>query len=201
MTPARRLGLTAAALGLGALGLWATGTLTWVRVAGRPAQVAADVRPELTPVALCVLASVAALVALGGWPRRVLGALLVVAGGWVVWLCADWLFGPPEFGWFAYAPLPTGPPAQPGQALGPPTVTAAPWLGAASGLLVAAAGVAVVWWASRMPRLGARYAAPGTAARVLDRDSAWWDAQDAGEDPTLNGSTGDPGQPPTNARG
>lgn len=194
MTPAHRLGLTAAALGLGALGLWVTGTLTWLRVAGRPAQVGADVRPELTPVALCVLASVAALVALGGWPRRVLGALLVVAGGWVVWLCADRLFGPTEFGWFAYAPLPGAPAA-------PPTPTAAPWLGVASGLLVAAAGLAVVWWASRMPRLGARYSAPGTAARVLDRDSAWWDAQDAGEDPTLNGSTGDPGQPPTNARG
>ena len=102
---------------------------------------------------------------------------------------------------FAYAPLPGRPVTAPGAQPGTVAFTAAPWLGVASGLLVAVAGAAVVWWAFRMPRLGARYAAPGTAARVLDRDSAWWDAQDAGEDPTLNGSTGDPGQPPTNARG
>jgi hypothetical protein len=53
-----------------------------------------------------------------------------------------------------------------------------------------------VCWAGSMPKLGGRYAAPGTSARAKDPDSELWTAMDAGEDPTVNGLNGpraDPG--------
>jgi uncharacterized membrane protein (TIGR02234 family) len=204
VTPARRLTVTLLALALAALGLWVSTRLVWLRMtyqsplrgAVTTQATGADVRPELAAVALLAVAAVAALVATGGWPRRVLGVVLLVAGAWAAW--AAWqsvsMFGGSSVGWFAYAP-PTPAPSADAVPAGPPTLTAAPLLALGAALVLVAAGVVVVCWAGAMPRLGGRYSAPGAAARTRDRDTEWWEAMDAGEDPTLKGPGADPGSP------
>ncbi|MBA2309010.1 MAG: Trp biosynthesis-associated membrane protein [Pseudonocardiales bacterium] len=49
-------------------------------------------------------------------------------------------------------------------------------------VLLAAAGALLAWRGQAMPRLGSRYAAPGS--RPPDPDLAAWRALDAGRDPT-----------------
>jgi hypothetical protein len=80
-------------------------------------------------------------------------------------------------------------------ASGTPVRTAAPLLALGAAVLLVAAGVALEGWARAMPRLGARYSAPGASAPVRDRDTEWWKALDAGEDPTLKGPGPDPRRP------
>jgi hypothetical protein len=60
-------------------------------------------------------------------------------------------------------------------------LTEAP-LALAGCVLLAAAGVLLGWRGHTMPRLGSRYAAPGS--RRTDPDLAAWQALDAGRDPT-----------------
>jgi uncharacterized membrane protein (TIGR02234 family) len=199
VTPARRLTVVLLSLAVAALGLWVATRLVWLRVSYQSplrglvtAQATgAQIRPELGAFALLAIAAVAAVVATGGWPRRVLGALVVAAGGWAVWQCVSWLLGG-GVGPLAELPLQPHPP---GDAVltGAPSRTPASLLGLAAGLLLLAAGAAVVCWARAMPKLGGRYAAPGTSARAKDRDSEWWTAMDAGEDPTVKGPRADPG--------
>lgn len=201
MTPARRLTATLLALALAALGLWVATRLVWLRASYQSAlrgaittqATGADVRPELGAVAMLAIAAVAAVVATGGWPRRVLGVVVAAAGGWATWQSVTILVGSPA-GWFAYAPLPPGPSSD-AVASGSPVRTAAPLLALGAAVLLVAAGVAIVGWARAMPRLGARYSAPGASAPVRDRDTEWWKALDAGEDPTLKGPGPDPRRP------
>ena len=123
------------------------------------------------------------------------------AGAWAVWLCLVSMVQP------AVAPAPGSgggaegsassaahPPAD-AVVVGLPERTAAPLLGLAAGLVLLAAAIGLVCWANTMPRLGSRYAAPGTVQREPDRDSQWWNALDAGEDPTLSRPPMDPGAP------
>jgi hypothetical protein len=66
-------------------------------------------------------------------------------------------------------------------------VTAAwPLLAALGGVLLVAVGVLVAVRGSAMPRLGARYDAPGgrPRPRAADDERSLWEALDAGEDPT-----------------
>jgi uncharacterized membrane protein (TIGR02234 family) len=201
MTPARRLTVTLLALALAALGLWVATRLVWLRASYQSplrgaitAQATgADVRPELGAVAMLAIAAVAAVVATGGWPRRVLGVVVVAAGGWAAWQSVTILVGS-SAGLFAYAPPPA--PSSDAVASGSPVRTAAPLLALGAAVLMVAAGAAIVGWAGAMPRLGARYSAPGAPARVRDRDSEWWNALDAGEDPTVRGSGTDPRRSP-----
>jgi hypothetical protein len=46
-----------------------------------------------------------------------------------------------------------------------------------------------------LPGMGSRYAAPGAPARRrrLPPEREWWDALDAGDDPTTRGAGTDPG--------
>ena len=206
MTPARRLSAALLALGVAAFALWLATRLVWLRAVYQSplrGSVTVDVtgallRPELAAIALLAVAAAAATVATSGWARRLVGVLVAAAGLWAVGLSWVWggaapavpvaeLSGADRVG--GSAPLV---PAD-AVAAGEPVTTAAALLGLGAGLLLVLAGIGMVCWADAMPRLGARYAAPGTARRVPDRDSQWWDALDAGEDPTLKGPPGDPG--------
>jgi uncharacterized membrane protein (TIGR02234 family) len=203
VTPARRLAVTLLALALAAFGLWLATRLVWLRTAYQSPlrgsltiqATGAQLRPELAAIALVAVAAAAAIVATSGWVRRLVGVLVAAAGGWAVWLslspaaAAPGSTGAGSTG--AVDGGAAGPPAD-AVAVGLPVHTAAPLLGVGAGLLLVAAAVGVLSWAN-LPRLGARYAAPGTARRVPDRDTQWWDALDAGQDPTLKSPPADPG--------
>ena len=142
----------------------------------------ADLLPALSAVALLALAAVAAAVAVAGPARRVLGAVVAAAGGYVGVLVVRLLLSPPPPADLAALPgAPAGGTAVADSvALRPGPVPAA--LGA---ILLLAAGVALVVADRRLPRLGARYAAR-PAHEPTDPDRAAWDALDAGHDPTAD---------------
>jgi uncharacterized membrane protein (TIGR02234 family) len=144
----------------------------------------ADLLPALSAVALLALAAVAAAVAVAGPARRVLGAVLAAAGGYVGVLVVRLLLSPPTPADLAALPgAPAGGTAVADSvALHPGPVPAA--LGA---ILLLAAGVALVVGDCQ---LGARYAAR-PAHEPTDPDRAAWDALDAGHDPTAD-PTADP---------
>jgi uncharacterized membrane protein (TIGR02234 family) len=205
-TPAR----SSQALGLSCLGLvgaaallWGASTLNWFTVSpvGR-APVAFDgarVSPSLTGFALVALAGVAALVATGGVVRRVLVGLLAVAGIVVAVVGATALVASPFATDGPASGLPQPPPGVALDALRyqPTTTTPAPLLAVAGGLVLVGVGVYVLLREPRLPRLGARYAAPGARAVEVDPDRAAWQDLDAGRDPTADpdrepaGDTGD----------
>ncbi|MGE3285354.1 MAG: Trp biosynthesis-associated membrane protein [Pseudonocardia sp.] len=188
-TPARRLAYACAALLAAAGALAGASALPWyaadVPAPGRaPVHVVArgaDLLPGLDAVALLALAGVAAVVALGGPVRRVLGALLLLAALWIGTALVVTVASPPDGA--AIAALPTAPAGAAVSAA--VTATAAPLLAAAGVLLLAATGAAVAVGEPRIARLGARYGR-GEARRApeTDPDRAAWEALDAGRDPT-----------------
>jgi hypothetical protein len=151
---------------LGALALWGASGLTWATEAvERPGAAAttiarsgSDVAPELVPLAVLCAAAVAAVVALSGWVRSVLGGIVLATG-----LGAAWV---------AVAARGSLPPR--GLAL----------LGA---LLVVAAGVLLLVRGRAMPRLGGRYQTPAAAKGSADPDKDLWRALERGDDPTDRG--------------
>ncbi|MCE3554571.1 Trp biosynthesis-associated membrane protein [Pseudonocardia sp. RS11V-5] len=189
--------LTAALLLLGALGLWGTTRLDWastqVEVAGHGATGAvpiaatgAQIAPSLIGLAVLAVAAVAAAIAVSGVVRRILGVILVLAGAYGVYAAASGWLRPPTA-----AELPAlvgsaaaGATTAPGAAV---ATTAAPVLGVVGGLLVVAGGVVLVVADKRLPRMGARYDAPG-APRPADPERAAWDELDSGVDPTTEGA-------------
>jgi hypothetical protein len=159
--------------------LWGASATTWFRIAGPPGRPAtestgADVAPSLTGFALLALAAVAALVATAGPLRRVVAALLVLVGAVVGVVVVQAALDPPG-------------------AAGAATRTAAPLLAVAGAAALLAVSVFVLLREPRLPRLGARYAAPGARRVEMDPDRAAWQALDAGTDPTADvpGSRGD----------
>ncbi|WP_425445755.1 Trp biosynthesis-associated membrane protein [Umezawaea tangerina] len=148
---------------LGALALWAASGLTWATEAvQRPGAAAttversgADVAPQLVPLAVLCAAAVAAVVALSGWVRRVLGAVVLAAGLGAGWVAAT-----------------TG---------GTPLPKAVALLGA---VLVLAAGVLLLLRGQTMPRLGGSYQTPAAAKRSANPDKDLWHALERGDDPT-----------------
>ena len=143
------------------------------------------VLPALGPLAVLALAAVAAVLASGGWVRRLLGVLLLgtaVAPAVAMLRVLDggWLTGAAMFA--ADRPARSVP-------VGPATVLlAGPGLAGVGAVLLAAAGLALVVRGHRMPRLGRRYQVP--AARRNQRSPAqgrFWERLDAGEDPTAPG--------------
>jgi uncharacterized membrane protein (TIGR02234 family) len=207
MTPARRLALVLLALACAAVGLWVATRLVWLRMdyhsalrGGGTVRVSGGtVRPELGAVALVALAAGAASVAVSGPARRVLGGLVALVGAWTVWLSlAPSGFPEPVVPGGAASAVSGGVGHPPADAvpIGSPGWTAAPYLGLAAGVLLGLAGVGLVGWAGAMPRLGTRYAAPGTGRRAPDRDARWWNALDAGEDPTVTTPPRVDGKPP-----
>ncbi|CAM04937.1 tryptophan-associated transmembrane protein [Saccharopolyspora erythraea NRRL 2338] len=169
--------------------LWGAGALVWVgqryrtplgqELTAGPAGSA--LRPELVPLALATLAAIAAVLATGGWLRRLIGLLVLAEGGMLVWRAVDWHLG----GWFAYA----GPKVPPGSVPvgGFASNPAGPLLMSAAAALLVVAGALVVSRAGRMPAMGAKYSAPGEARRESrDPDRKLWDALDEGRDPTVD---------------
>jgi hypothetical protein len=146
-------------------GLAVSAGLLWAGSATEPAE--AQAAPWLGGVALLALAGIGGVVATGGVPRRLVGALLGLAGVGVL-------------GFALRAMLGTG-------------VTAAPLLAVAGAAMLLAVGVLVLVRERRLPRLGARYAAPGERRAERDPDRAAWQELDAGRDPTVDPAFGPPG--------
>lgn len=173
----RAVWIVAVLLLLGAAGLWGAAQLTWfaeyrdlgVRGTVLYTETGGQRSVALVPLALLALAGIAGVVATGGWPRRLLGTLLVLAGltACVLALLHIDLHGEGDY----------------------PVVTILTGHGLAvlGGLLVTAAGVLTVRAAADMPRLGARYTAHGGKRAGKDPDAELWDALSDGEDPTASG--------------
>lgn len=176
--------LVLAAAGL----LWGASALVWVGQRFRTpfgTEVTAgitgeDLRPELVPMALAALAAVAAVLATGGWLRRVVGVLVAVAGAALLWRTFQQL----SFGWFAAGSAEGVPPGS--TPIG--EMSSQPYgslLMAAGALLLFVAGLLVAFRAGRMPAMGAKYSAPGAAKQKShDPDRQMWNDLDAGRDPT-----------------
>jgi uncharacterized membrane protein (TIGR02234 family) len=199
--PARRgplFLLTAALLLLGALGLWGTTRLDWastlVEVAGHGATgtvpisaTGAQVAPALIGLAALAVAAVAAAIAVSGVARRVLGGIVAVAGAYGSYAAvAAWLHPPTAVELPALVgSAAAGAVTAPGAAV---ATTAAPVLGLLGGLLVVAGGGVLAVADRRLPRMGARYDAPGAPRRPADPERAAWDELDSGVDPTTEGT-------------
>lgn len=113
----------------------------------------------MIPLALLALAGIAGVLATSGWPRRIVGVLLALAGFAACWLAVNGAFAA-------------------GQAL---------WgrvLALLAGLAVVVAGVLLVRAGHKMPRLGAKYDAPGKAKQP-DGEKELWSALSEGKDPTV----------------
>jgi len=159
--------MVVAALVLGAAALWGSSRLTWfaedrdagVRGIVHYTENGAQLAGSLVPLALLALAGVAGMVATGGWFRRVLGGLLALGGIAACWAGIDG-FG--HASGFPFGPL----------------------VAVLGGILMVAGGLLGIKGAAGMPRLGARYAAPGTKRVARDPDVELWEALSEGQDPT-----------------
>lgn len=161
--------------------LWGATAVTWyvVEPSGRPS-VALDgtqVAPLLTGLSLLALAGVAGIVATGGVLRRVLGGLLAVAGGAVGVIALRGLSAPA----IGELPLPSGVDVPAGRVA---VAAAGPVLALAGGVMLLLVGMVVAVRERRLPRFGARFAAPGARPVEVDPDRAAWQDLDAGRDPT-----------------
>jgi uncharacterized membrane protein (TIGR02234 family) len=144
----------------------------------------ADLVPGLTGVALFGAAAVAAVVAVAGPLRRVLGGLVAAAGVWVAATVARLLLAPPTSADLAALP---GAPAG-GTSPGAVTAGIGPLPAALGAVLLVGVGVVLAAAERRLPRLRARYTTRPSAehAEAADPDRATWDALDAGDDPTAD---------------
>lgn len=151
----RPLWIAVLALLAGAAALWGSSRLSWTEP-GSDIGADADAKRMLVPLAMLALAGVAGAVAVGGWARRVLGVLLVLAGGLAAWqgVFADVAADSPFAG---------------------------RGLAVLGGVLVGLAGGVLAWFAARLPAMGGKYRATG---RSGDPDRDLWDELSAGDDPT-----------------
>ncbi len=208
----RVLGGACAGLALSAGLLWAGSATVWYRVSrlgGPPVELTgAQVAPWLGGIALLALAGVAGVVATGGLPRRLVGVLLALAGAGVLVSGVLALLSDPYATDASAASLPQPPAGVTVDELRyqPTDATGAPLLAVAGAAALLAVGVVVLVLERRLPRLGARYAAPGERRVEPDPDRAAWQELDEGRDPTVDpaeappGDAGDdPGDGPRNA--
>lgn len=174
------------ALLLAAGALWLSSSLHWFPSGGAlgdgTGTTGGELEPALVPLALLALAAVAAVLATSGWLRRLLGVLVGLAGLWVCWLTASPVHvARPGAQFLADAQR---------QDLLRHESTLTTQLAVGRGLVglgaVALLFVAVllVSRGQRMPKLGARYQAPGAERPPGDPDRELWDLLDKGEDPT-----------------
>ncbi|MCU1683693.1 MAG: hypothetical protein JWQ81_4432 [Amycolatopsis sp.] len=159
---------------LASAGLWGGSRLTWFaefRDAGVRGMVlytetGAQRAGSLVPLALLALAGMAGMIATGGWARRILGVILGVAGLAACWVAIDGV----RFSGADGLPV-----AQ---------MLIARVLALLGGILLIIGGLAGIKGAKVMPRLGARYSAPGAKRVARDPDVELWEALSDGEDPT-----------------
>jgi hypothetical protein len=166
------------------------------------------VAPWLGGVALLALAGVAGVVATGGVLRRLVGGLLGLAGVGVLVFGLRALVLDPYATDASAESLPQPPSGVSVDALRyqPTDGTGAPLLVVAGAVALLAVGIFVLLRERRLPRLGARYAAPGERRVERDPDRAAWQDLDEGRDPTIDpadapsGDAGDdPGDGPRSA--
>lgn len=199
-TDRRVLGIVVLGLLVGAAALWGAGSAAWFSVAVPTATrgtvqasaTGAQLQPVVTAVAALLVAGVAALVALSGLARRLLGVLVALAAAAVVVLTLRLVAAPPTPAELASARAGLTASTTPG-GVGPVTATPWPWLAVAGGVVAVAAAVVLVVREPRLPRLGARYSAPAARARAAeqDPDRAAWERLDAGGDPTVGPREGE----------
>ncbi|HEX6353516.1 Trp biosynthesis-associated membrane protein [Actinophytocola sp.] len=137
-----------------AAALWGATGISWVDTGSA----GGTGGPSFTAIALLALASLAGVFAVGGWTRRLLGAIVVVAGGFVCWRAVSTAG---EFNLF------TG-----------------RGLALLGGVLFVAAGALIVRYARDLPTMGSRYQLANTERRSGDSDKDMWDDLSHGEDPT-----------------
>ncbi len=135
-----------------AAALWGATELAWTEAA------AGTGGPSFAALALLALASLAGVFAVSGVARRGLGAIIAVAGGYVVWQAVDHAGG--LFGGRGLALL--------------------------GGALFVAAGVLIAVYARALPTMGARYELANAERRSDDPDKEMWDGLSDGEDPTAD---------------
>jgi uncharacterized membrane protein (TIGR02234 family) len=154
-----------------------------------------------TALALVALAGVVAVLATKGVVRRVVGALVALAGVGIVWrsIAAAPAVGASRAAGLVRAKHET----VGGAAVVAQHVTVHPaWpvLSAVGGLLVLTAGVLVVWHGGRWGAMSARYERPaGADVEDAERsraraDAALWTALERGDDPTADDPT-EPAEP------
>jgi hypothetical protein len=142
----RPLWIVALLLAAAAAGLWGSTRLDW----GTPA-------PRFpAALALLALAGFAGAIAVGGLVKRVVGAVIVLAG------------------------LVAGGAAMTAGGAGPGR-----WIALSGAVLMVLGGAAVFRFATRLPTLGARYQSANARRARGDRDRDMWDGLSHGEDPTL----------------
>jgi hypothetical protein len=134
-----------------AAALWGATELSWG--AGD-----AEGGPRFGALALLAVASLAGVYALGGWTRRLLGAVIVVAGGYVCWQAID-----------------TG---------GAFDLLTGRGLALLGGALFVAAGLLIARHADTLPTMGAKYERADAERRSGDPDKDMWDGLSGGQDPT-----------------
>jgi hypothetical protein len=198
------MALCSVALTLAAAMLWVSSALVWYRVTAQvplrgPVPVeftGAQAWPPVLGLAPLALAGVAAVLALAGPVRRVLGVLIAALGIWVVEAAARAVLGSHP------GPFDPGYPTPP-EGVGvdalrdqPLVATGAPWTAVAAGLAMVAAGVWVTVRERDLPRFGARFSVGHDRPRQPDQDRAWWDALDGGKDPTVANEAGTDPRPP-----
>jgi hypothetical protein len=114
--------------------------------------------PSFAALALLALASLAGVFAVSGLLRRALGALIAVAGGYVVWQAID----------------------HAGDLVG------GRGLGLLGGVLFVAAGVLISVYSPVLPTMGSRYELANAERRSDDPHRDMWDGLSGGEDPTAD---------------
>ncbi|GAB3466329.1 Trp biosynthesis-associated membrane protein [Actinophytocola sediminis] len=107
-------------------------------------------------LALVALAGAGGTIAASGWARRVVGALVVLAG-----LLAGW------------------------QALAASGGGLGRWVALLGALSLVAAGSLVIRFTARLPTLGARYRSANARTVSSDPDKDMWDGLSDGRDPTM----------------
>lgn len=135
-----------------AAALWGATEIAWTEVAHGTGG------PSFAALALLALASLAGMFAVSGVLRRGLGAIIAVAGGYVVWQAVDHAGG--LFGGRGLALL--------------------------GGVLFFAAGVLIALYATMLPTMGSKYELANTERRSGDPDKDMWDGLSDGDDPTAD---------------
>jgi uncharacterized membrane protein (TIGR02234 family) len=186
-----------------AIALWVSSALIWYRTTAEvplrgPVPVTftgGQVWPALFGLAPVALAGVAAVLALSGVTRRLVGVLVAALGLWAMVLAVRTLLGS------VTTPLDPGYPTPPSgvdlDALRdhPLVATGSPWIAVAGGLAMFGGGLWVVTRERGLPRLGSRFSVGHDRPRQPDQDRDWWDALDEGRDPTTSTGSGTDPQP------
>ncbi|AOS62769.1 Tryptophan-associated transmembrane protein [Actinoalloteichus hymeniacidonis] len=181
----RLLAILSGLLVLSAGLLWAGTLLPWLVlpsvVDGVPLVLltGGDTAGWLVPLALLALAAIAALVSLGGLPRRIVGGVLVVAGAVVLW--ASIVGGDGEMS----SELTSFSGSLIEQAVDePPAILLGRVAAGAGGVLLAVVGCWTVLRGPVLPTMGSRYSRRRTERRPTDPQRRLWDTLDEGTDPT-----------------